>query len=148
MPIALLVCAALLSADAPKKPAPLASLDRTMCFGSCPAYTVTVFTDGTVKWSGRDYVKEKGDRVSKLSSEQLQQIRDEFTQANYFDLKGKFDCYDATDNPTATTSFTDGNRSRSIVHYYGCRRTPGVEVLSALEKRLDEIIGTEKWIGK
>src|SRR6202171_787505 len=36
------------------------TLERTVCFGTCPSYLVTITSDGTVTFEGRDFVKTKG----------------------------------------------------------------------------------------
>jgi len=141
MTLALLM---LLSAS-PAKPVEVASLEREACFGECPIYKVRVFSDGTVKWDGKQFVKAVGAKDAKLSEEQLAQVRAAFDDAKYFELKGSYDCTEITDLPTVTTSYNDGKRSRVIKHYHGCLKS-GVEVLRTLETRLDEILNTAQWI--
>src|SRR5690348_16540886 len=41
-------------------------LDRTTCFGSCPAYVVTVHGDGRVDWRGNSFVEQVGDRFAQV----------------------------------------------------------------------------------
>jgi hypothetical protein len=36
------------------------TLDRSACFGSCPSYSVTLRTDGTVIYKGNQYVRVRG----------------------------------------------------------------------------------------
>lgn len=36
------------------------TLERTVCFGVCPDYVVTVHGDGTVEYEGRNFVAVKG----------------------------------------------------------------------------------------
>jgi hypothetical protein len=137
-----------LGADQPAAPAHppiLASLERTACFGTCPIYKVTVHTDGTVEYQGKRFVKVVGQQVAKLSPEQVKALRTAFAQAKYFELKGTFDCYQMTDLPWAISSYRDGGKERTIRHYFGCRGVP--EALKTLERRVDEIVGTERWIG-
>ena len=37
----------------------LATLQRTMCLGTCPVYKLTIYNDGRVEWEGSHYVKVK-----------------------------------------------------------------------------------------
>src|SRR5687768_7872674 len=39
---------------------PLIVLERGRCFGTCPAYRVTIFSDGNLIYEGFDFVKIKG----------------------------------------------------------------------------------------
>jgi len=129
------------------KPYLLASLRRTACYGRCPSYLLEVFSDGVVKWYGERWVKVTGTAVTQLSPAQLDALRAAFAHAKYFDLGGGYDCHDVTDNPWAITSFSDGTRTKELKHYYGCRSKKGVEVLTRLERRIDDIVGTARWVG-
>lgn len=133
-----------------KAPAPrsiVATLDRTACFGTCPAYRLTIWSDGRVEWEGRSFVKVKGRKTATLTEADLKALRAAFAEARYFDLGEGFDCYEMTDNPSATTSYQEGGRSRTIRHYHGCRSKEGAATLSKLEDRIDAITGTARWVG-
>ncbi|MFT3840907.1 MAG: DUF6438 domain-containing protein [Myxococcaceae bacterium] len=144
-------CAHSTPAPAPSSPPPtpslLASLERTPCFGVCPVYKVEVFTDGRVHWQGFRNVGQQGAAEAQLTDAQLAQVRDAFAGAKYFELEGNFACRETTDMPSAKTFYSDGTRSKSIDHYYGCESPPGVAALKTLEDRLDEVLQTDsRWI--
>jgi Domain of unknown function (DUF6438) len=42
--------------------APISSikLERTACLGTCPIYSVTIFSDGRLEYKGEMFVKAKG----------------------------------------------------------------------------------------
>ncbi|MEP6911612.1 MAG: DUF6438 domain-containing protein [bacterium] len=134
------------------------TLTRTGCFGYCPSYTLTISADGSVTFEGRDYVKTKGTFKSRISRKQLQQLISEFKNANYFSLKNKYESEEDgcstvwTDYPSATTSIRINGKSKSILHYYGCHKDPGNAMypkgLTELESKIDQIVGTERWIGQ
>jgi Domain of unknown function (DUF6438) len=134
------------------------TLSRTSCFGYCPTYKLTISADGAVTFEGRDYVKTKGTVKSRISRTQLQQLISEFKNANYFSLKDKYESEEDgcstvwTDYPSATTSIRIDGKSKSILHYYGCHKDPGNAMypkgLTELESKIDEIVGTERWIGQ
>lgn len=126
----------------------LATLERTACFGTCPVYRVTVYSDGRVEWEGREFVKVRGKAAGRLDAAGLRKLREAFAAARYFDLRGEFDCREVTDNPSANTSFSDGTRSRAIRHYYGCSSPAGAAALTTLESRIDEIVGSARWVGR
>jgi len=130
--------------DAGKKAPILASLQRTACYGTCPIYKVTVRSDGTVEYDGERFVKVTGHQVAKLDPSHVEALRKAFADAKFFKLKGSFDCHDETDNPSVILTYRHGKQSRTIRHYHGCRRAP--ESLGTLEKRMDEIIGTARWV--
>lgn len=125
----------------------MASLERTPCFGRCPVYKVEVFSDGRLRWEGFRDVGTKGVAEAQLNEAQLGQVREAFAAAKYLDLAGNFACRETTDMPSAKTFYSDGKRSKSIDHYYGCESTPGVATLKTLEDGLDEILQTDsRWI--
>ncbi|HEY2747996.1 MAG TPA: DUF6438 domain-containing protein [Polyangia bacterium] len=148
---AVLAAATLVFADssvpeAPRGPSVMLSLERTACYGRCPIYTVTVLRDGTVQWEGKRFVKVTGKATAKLPAATLTALADAFRGAGFFALADKYDSYDVTDHPSAITSYADGYQKKTIHHYHGDRSAP--EKLSQLEARIDELVGTARWIGR
>jgi hypothetical protein len=123
----------------------VARMSRTACFGTCPIYEVSVYADGTVEYEGHRFVKDEGKRTAKLTQSQLAQVRAAFEKAGFLKLEGDFACYEMTDMPSANVTYRDGDTERTIHHYHGCRSAP--ETMSVLEKRLDELLGTRRWVG-
>ncbi len=122
------------------------SLERTACYGRCPIYSVTVLRDGTVRWEGKQFVKVTGKATAKLPAATMTALADAFKHADYFALADKYDSYDVTDHPSAIVSYADGGKKKTIHHYHGDRSAP--EKLSELESRIDELVGTARWIGR
>jgi hypothetical protein len=137
----------LLAALATGADEPMVTLARTGCFGSCPAYKISVWSDGRVEFKGRAYVKTKGQAKGQLTPDDVAALKAAFIDAGYLKWGTGFDCYEATDNPTVTTSFRDGAAHHTIEHYYGCRSKPGLDALTKLEARVDELVHIERWIG-
>jgi hypothetical protein len=149
--VALLALSSIAVADSsvPKEgggSAPMLSLERTACYGRCPIYTVTVLRDGTVQWEGRRFVKTVGKATGKLAPGALAAIADEMKRADFFAFHDKYTSYDVTDHPSAIITYADAAKKKTVQHYHGDRSAP--EKLSQLEERLDELIGTGKWIGR
>jgi hypothetical protein len=59
-------------------------------------------------------------------------------------LDDQYTRYEVTDKPSAFTSYCDGTRTKAIQHYRGDSAAPGA--LTHLEARLDEIVGTSRWL--
>jgi hypothetical protein len=125
----------------------LASLQRTGCYGTCPAYEIQIFRSGRIDWLGKHYVKTVGSKTAHLTPAQLKAVQEAFATAHFMTLTGNFDCQEMTDHPSATLSFNDNGVAKTIVHYHGCRSTPGVDVLSKLENQIDAIVRSAQWIG-
>lgn len=135
---------------------------RTGCFGTCPVYKLTISADGTVQYEGEKYVKVKGKAITKLSPQQLQQLMAAIDTTQYFSLRDSYQTeadgcpITATDCPTVRTSVTVNGQVKSITHYLGCWETkpdgsPKWEAifprnLTRFEERIDEIVGTARWV--
>ena len=130
----------------------LITLERTVCFGSCPSYRVTIAPDGTVTFEGRRFVKTTGTVTAQISADKFQQLVDEFERIKYFSLQDRYTqradgCMTLmTDMPSANTSLSLNGRAKSVSHYFGCRGPEVLTALTSLERKIDEIAGTEKWI--
>ncbi len=130
----------------------LITLERSTCFGTCPSYIVTLASDGRVTWEGRDYVKTIGSATAQIKSEDFNKLAREFERIRFATLDDKYEpgtrgCpKSATDNPSAQTSIRINGKTKSVLHYYGCRDSEVLRTLTALERKIDEVIGTERWI--
>ena len=124
----------------------LATLERGVCYGWCPVYKLEIYRDGDVEYHGEEFVKQKGDATTHLTPSQLANLEHAFADAHYFALADTYKHEDATDAPTAITSFhDDGDRIKHVEHYHGDSHAP--EALTKLEGDIDRIVGSERWIG-
>ena len=121
------------------------SLTRTMCFGACPAYTVTIAGDGTVTWKGERFVKVQGDATAHIAPEKVHALFERFRKAEYFWL---LDSYASaiTDMPAQNTSMAFDDHLKAV-HDYAGQGVGMPEVVSELERAIDETANTAQWIG-
>ncbi|HEX2691137.1 MAG TPA: DUF6438 domain-containing protein [Kofleriaceae bacterium] len=125
---------------------PLATLERTPCFGFCPVYKVTIFRDGIVDYEGIRFVKTQGHATGHLDAGQLVQLRALFQQNGYLQLASSYQRPDVTDLPSVYTSYSPApDQTKSIRHYLGDRSAP--EALTRVEEGIDRIVNIEQWIG-
>jgi acetamidase/formamidase len=128
------------------------TLERTACFGTCPIYKVTIASDGTVNFEGRRFVKTVGAARGQITPQAFRKLIEEFRTINYFSLPDRYtpgtpDCPRmVTDMPSANTSLRLDGKTKSVAHYHGCGDSGALAALTALEHKLDEVAGTEKWI--
>jgi len=124
-----------------------ATLERTECFGTCPSYVVTIRGDGTVLDEGRRFVEAVGERTATVSADDVRRLVEAIEDIDYFSLDvptvSAPEVCGATDAPGYATTIALGDMRRSIA------RCPNFEpnVLSGLEDLIDEVAGTERWIG-
>lgn len=122
------------------------ALERTPCFGFCPDYRVEVHGDGTVVYDGRNFVDMKGRQTAHISAANVQRLVEAFRRADFFTLRDEYSG-SVTDLPTHRISIAFDGRSKTITDYAG--RMAGMpEAVSKLEMLVDEIAGTQQWIGK
>lgn len=120
------------------------TLDRTMCFGTCPSYTVQISGDGSVLFQGRACVATKGEQRAQIPEAAVKDLVAKFRAAEYFSLR---DSYRAavTDNPTTTTSIAFDGRKKAVSDYVG--GSVGMpRAVSDLESAIDAAAGTKRWI--
>jgi hypothetical protein len=120
------------------------TLERTVCFGACPEYTLTIWGDGTVTYEGRRFVKIEGTRTITINEEKIRQLLSEFQRVDYFSLDDSYEEFGATDMPSAITSLTINGKTKTVRHYHGDFTAP--EQLTELEDRIDEIVNSDQWI--
>ena len=143
-------------AEAAAKPRQLVvSLERTMCFGDCPAYTVSIYDDGLVQWKGKANVGRKGAARGKADPKQLAGLVDEFVKARFFEMdstgeippplppgsarKLSLACKDTSH---AITTFRQGKKTRKLDDPH-CQ---GASPLTALEKLVNDVAGSQAFI--
>ena len=128
----------------------LITLERTPCFGECPSYKLTISADGTVVYEGRQDVKQSGTIKSRISRAQIKQLVAEFERVNYFSLRDSYSgevCPETwTDHPSAVTSLRLNGRSKTVRHYHGCKGLAELAKLTDLERRIDRIVNTARWV--
>ena len=120
-------------------------LKRTVCFGECPAYMLTIKADGKVNFFGQDHTKVKGQAEGAISEEKIKQLIEEFKKVKFFDLEDNYltgNC--DTDSATVHTTLFINGKTKRIEHNLGCKEP---KELTKLENKIDEIVGTSKWIG-
>jgi uncharacterized protein DUF6438 len=129
------------------------TLERTRCYGTCPAYKLTIAADGAVVFERRRWVKQEGETIkSAISREQLKQLMAEFKRVKFFSLEDDYwkdwsVCNEVySDAPSAFTSIRINGKSKAIRHYHGCRGPKVPKELTELENKIDEIVNTAQWL--
>lgn len=122
------------------------SLARTGCYGTCPAYQVSVDSIGNVTFQGEMFVYKRGIFIWKINEERVKQLNDLLNDFCFREYVYKTPEDFATDNPSCIMNviFSDGFE-KEIDHYHGDYFS-GIERLNLLEKSINRIIGTRKHI--
>lgn len=119
------------------------TLVRTMCYGRCPAYTVTVGTRGIVFEGGR-FVVALGKHTAPVEAEKVRELAKKFVAADFYSMDTSYQAH-VTDNPTFELSIAVDGHTKKVVDYVGS--WVGMPaVITDLEDSVDELARTERWI--
>lgn len=116
------------------------TLERTACRGICPVYKLTIYEDGRVIYEGEEFVSVTGKQTSRISSDKVKELIDEFYKIDYFSLKDRYEAL-ITDLPTTITSIAIGEQTKRVENYAGAPKK-----LNELETKIDEITNSKKWV--
>ncbi len=134
----------------------LITLQRTMCFGACPDYTLTIKASGSVTFKGGRFTKTKDTVRSRITRSSLRELVREFRRsrftsfANDYSRGGACEGY-ATDNPSEIISIRMNRKTKRVNHYFGCMGKAVNEKLKPLVelgKTIDRITNSERWVVK
>jgi Domain of unknown function (DUF6438) len=124
-------------------------LERIGCYGTCPAYTVTVHGDGRVEYDGKDHVAEKGTREGRIETDAIKALIMDFAKAKFLALPEEYmqaNCSRyCTDMSTAATELSVRGVTHHVKHYYGCGGVP--KALFDPESAIDKSTNVERWTG-
>ena len=117
---------------------------RTVCYGRCPAYSVTIRGDGSVHFNGERYVQMLGAHDAHIASEAVLELVRQFEKAQFFAADDKY-IAEVTDNPTYILTLTVAGKKKSVTDYVG-EQVGMPLVITDLENAVDETAGTERLI--
>ena len=127
------------------------SLERTICYGACPSYVLTVFADGRITYEGRHFVKVRGSHWKTIPTAKLAPLFAKLDAVHFWKFKDSYyvvvnpdgSIEAVTDQPTYTVTVKTGGQTKRVVDYYGAPKA-----LRELEDLIDTTAGVEEWIGK
>ena len=117
---------------------------RTVCYGRCPAYSVTVRGDGSVHFSGEKYVQIQGEHGAHITPAAVMELLRQFEKAVFF-VAGDNYIARVTDNPTYKLTLTVAGQTKTVTDYVG-EQVGMLLVITDLENAVDDAAGTERWI--
>jgi len=148
--------------DAPQRTLPSAPdslvLERSMCYGICPAYRLRLSNAGVIQFESRNPGDERRTATDTISTATLPSLVARARSFGFFELPGDIAadsilCHNrATDHPTAiVTIFTNGG-SKRVEDYHGCFETAENDVLSPIarlrsfEVEIDSVLRSSRWV--
>jgi len=118
---------------------PIIIFEKTTCLGTCPAYVFKAYPDGSVTYTGKEFVELKGEYTSSISKEVLANLKKLFDEADYFNYANVY-AASIKDLPTTYLYYDNGQQNAKVTDYYGAP-----ESLKKLERDIEAIIKAINW---
>jgi hypothetical protein len=115
------------------------SFERTVCFGTCPAYRITIANDGQCLYDGYKFVERQGLYKAVISKAEFDKITNEAKRIGYFEMADEYDAY-VTDVPSVILMLSGPNGPKSIVD-----RMDAPEELKQFERFIDTMLLNLDW---
>jgi hypothetical protein len=118
-------------------------LDRSHCFGSCPAYQVTIRDTGEVEF---DNFKTKQSGMP-ITPDQFAELVRELDAIGFRGLEDRAFSW-CFDTPHVSVEMVVANKSKRVVSDDGCTGAPSSRQSQFVRaaNRIDEVVGTREWL--
>ena len=125
-------------------------LERTSCFGTCPAYRLRVSRSGSVLFESRNRAEEGRRESDNIAPEKFRWILTEALRIDFLALpdriadEKRFCPARVTDLPTATVTIFLPDKVKRVEDYHGCFWAPAG--LRELESVIDTVASSSRWV--
>ena len=135
-------------------------LERTLCYGTCPAYRLRLSSTGRAQFRSRNPNDLGRVHSDTLPSGGFYFLMEMAEQIGFFELPDRIDgadstwCPDhATDHPTYIGTIYSGSWRKRVVYYTGCYTGVGEHTVAESLGRLrqffsaiDSVAGSDRWV--
>ena len=133
-------------------------LERTVCYGTCPAYRLRLSNRGEIRFDSHN-PGDEGRRVTDtVAAATLPALISRAKTVGFFDLPSEIAadsvlCHNrATDHPTVIVTVFARAQTKRVEDYHGCFETvehetlPAITRLRAFEVEIDSALGSSRWV--
>lgn len=120
-------------------PSLLISMQKTGCYGTCPAYLLEIFNEGKMKFKGYGHTRVDS-ASSQLTQEELHELRTLISDKAFQDLEDEY-IADVSDIPFTHLTFPEEKGRRKI----SCRGTMP-DAFASVASFLSEKVESKGWI--
>ncbi|MFY7972371.1 MAG: DUF6438 domain-containing protein [Flavobacteriales bacterium] len=124
----------------PSNPVVVLFYERTPCFGMCPSFNLTVYSNGKATYEGKNFVDHIGFYQSQWDATALQNIMTAAEKISYFSLADRYDQQGVTDLPTVRTRLLKDGNLKEVANRY-----KGPKELQSLYQVIDDQIKLSEW---
>jgi hypothetical protein len=118
-------------------------LERTLCYGDCPVYTVIIKSDGTFRYHGENHVKRKGEHTGKVTPTAFNRLAQFIHDSGFANMQHAYSRGVFDSATVYTTAVIDGKRK--VISNYD---NAGPTTLWAIEQLIDKLLLEAEWDGK
>jgi hypothetical protein len=115
----------------------LIELRTTGCSGTCPVFTLQIFSNGDVILDGRKFIEQIGRHSAKINNEDLNKIVNLFNDINFFDLKDSYKSLQM-DLPAKYITYYKNGESKEIMAYDNIPKNLTI-LINELKKLVDSL---------
>jgi hypothetical protein len=138
------------SSEKSAPPFKMLTLERTECFGTCPAYKVTVTSGGLVTFTGTNHTFRK-EASSQLSSVDLLALRGVIASVKTRSATGRLGVKQpceryVTDNAGLNIQVDANGQITAWNVYHGCEDSEYLRLVEWVAGSIDTLTGTAPWI--
>ena len=116
------------------------SLERTVCFGQCPSYSIRVYRSGHVLYDGRNFVEPEGLHRGTVSADTMALLLRKAETLGFFDMEDKYDG-PVTDLPSTIIRVVANGKDKKVIGRVG---TPAS--FKSLATAADELLLSLRWV--
>ena len=120
------------------------TLERTFCEGPCPVYKLSIDHLGAVTFEGQRFVGTLGAHRATADRAAVDQLRQLIEDTDIATLNNCYCDEPITDMATTIVTIDWNGQKKRIEHYGGDDSAP--ERLLTLQKKIDELSGSKRWI--
>lgn len=122
--------------------APVMVLRKTRCYGTCPAYTATVYADGRVAYEGLDFVQLKGRHELRLPVAVIDEVVQRANALDFSQLPRQY-LAGATDLPSTYLTLALADGTQKTVQVESSRTVPVAlqSLLTYLTGQVEKVTG-------
>jgi hypothetical protein len=133
-------------------------LERSMCYGTCPAYRLRLSAAGVIRFESRNPGEEGRIAVDTVTSTTLPSLVSRARSMGFFELPPEIRgdsvlCHSwATDHATVVVTIYSNDKPKRVEDYHGCFETvqhevlPPIARLRSFEVEIDSVLRSSRWV--
>lgn len=127
----------------------LIKMERTLCYGFCPAYELIIQENGKITFVGKEHVAHKGRAEDEMPQENMDNLMQAVRESYFMEIPSNPDCKTRmTDLPSVFLTIEIDGRRHYVNHYHGCKGFKYEGELYDLEEKIDSLAGVGRWVEK